>query len=73
MAVFGWDGPKGEQGFHYHKKTHDAFMITEGILTIYVGDEARILYPGDFAYAPPVSSHWIIGTAMKLINANTES
>ncbi|RAH68327.1 RmlC-like cupin [Aspergillus aculeatinus CBS 121060] len=57
MAVFGWDGPANEQGYHYHKITHDAFLITEGHLKIYCGQDCRILSPGDFASAPPLAIH----------------
>ena len=55
FAIFNWDGPVQDQGFHYHKKTHDCFMITEGYLKVYCGNDCKILSPGDFASVPPVS------------------
>ncbi|KKK25995.1 hypothetical protein AOCH_000452 [Aspergillus ochraceoroseus] len=57
ISVFGWDGPADDQAFHHHKKTHDCFLITEGTMKAYCGDQCRILSPGDFCSVPPFTIH----------------
>lgn len=42
-------------GFHYHDRTHGAYLVIKGYLKLWNGDKCRILGPGDFAYVPPVS------------------
>ncbi|KAF7519299.1 hypothetical protein G7054_g13140 [Neopestalotiopsis clavispora] len=57
FSVFGWDGPASDQGFHRHKITHDVFLLTEGRIKVYCGDDCKILEPGDFASVPPGLLH----------------
>lgn len=45
-------------GFHWHAEAHDVFLPIKGYLKLWNGDKCRIMAPGDFAYVPPVSSHF---------------
>lgn len=52
------DGPAGPPiPFHFHEAEHDFFFCHRGQIQVWVGDESRILNPGDFASAPPKTPH----------------
>ncbi|KAL6405269.1 hypothetical protein AUP68_12113 [Ilyonectria robusta] len=57
ISVFAWDGPASDQPFHYHKKTHDCFLVVEGTMKVYCDGSSRMLGPGDFASVPPGLVH----------------
>lgn len=40
----------------FHNGAHDTWIVLKGAIRLWVGDQSRILLPGDFAYVPPVSS-----------------
>ncbi|WP_421953252.1 cupin domain-containing protein [Pelagibacterium sp.] len=42
---------------HYHEKEHDTWLCTRGRLSVWSGDECRILNDGDFAYVKPGDVH----------------
>ena len=54
ISVFAWDGAASDQPSHYHKKTHDCFLVVEGTMKVYCDGSSRMLGPGDFASVPPV-------------------
>lgn len=63
ISVFRMDGVTGDPvGFHYHEHAHDVFMCTKGRMKVSIDDQCRILGPGDFAYAPPVSKQSVSTT-----------
>lgn len=56
ISVFHFDGVLGDPiGFHHHNEAHDIFMCTRGYIKIWVGDQCRLLGPGDFCSVPPVT------------------
>jgi quercetin dioxygenase-like cupin family protein len=56
ISVFQMIGTTGDPaGFHYHNEAHDIFLCTKGRQKVWVGDQCRILGPGDFCSVPPVS------------------
>ncbi|KAL6246554.1 hypothetical protein RBB50_006792 [Rhinocladiella similis] len=58
MAVFAWDGVKNDTApFHHHNYAHDIFLVAEGTMLCWNGDQCRLLGPGDFASVPPGTIH----------------
>jgi quercetin dioxygenase-like cupin family protein len=47
-----WLTPAGNVPLHVHTREDEAFYVVAGRLTFYLGDERRVLGPGDFAFAP---------------------
>jgi mannose-6-phosphate isomerase-like protein (cupin superfamily) len=39
----------------FHNGAHDSWLVLKGSVRLWAGEQSRILYPGDFAYVPPVS------------------
>lgn len=57
FAVVGASGSEDAPiGFHYHREAHDCFLCLKGKVTLWAGDQARTLEPGDYCSVPPVSS-----------------
>jgi quercetin dioxygenase-like cupin family protein len=50
-----------------HRQTHDIFLVTQGSIKLYVGDQVRILHAGDFGSAPPMTPH-----AYQILSPDTE-
>lgn len=52
-AIFELLGPPGDEvPPHLHTDEDEAFLIVEGQMTIWVGDQTRVLKPGDYALMP---------------------
>jgi quercetin dioxygenase-like cupin family protein len=52
--------PAGSQPpLHVHRDEGEGFYVLEGQLTLWVGDAARTLRPGEFLFAPPAVPHTI--------------
>jgi mannose-6-phosphate isomerase-like protein (cupin superfamily) len=68
--------PPGFQGPppHVHEKLHDMFLVTEGTLTVRLGDEEREIEAGTFVCVPPGVVHTFSnrGNApVRFLNFNT--
>lgn len=58
IAVVTCGGSGGDPiGFHYHNEAHDTFLCLKGSVNVWAGDQARTMYPGDFANVPPVRNN----------------
>ncbi len=57
---------RGPRGFatplHVHRGLDEGFYVSEGELTVWFGDEVRVLAPGDFLLAPRGVPHTIKNT-----------
>lgn len=52
-AIFELLGPPGDEvPLHVHTDEDEAFLILEGEMTVWVGDEMRVLQPADYALMP---------------------
>ncbi|MGY4101483.1 quercetin 2,3-dioxygenase [Nocardia sp. R16R-3T] len=57
-AIFEMLGPPGDEvPLHLHTEEEEAFLIIDGELTIWVGDQTRALQPGDYALMPRNVAH----------------
>jgi hypothetical protein len=63
MSVMSLDGPKAERPIplHYHDGEYEFFYVLRGAVQLWADDESRVLYPGDFGYAPPGTLHAYAG------------
>ncbi len=53
LALLEMEAPRGHMPpLHVHRAEDETFVVLDGALTLYVGNEARILRPGDVAHAP---------------------
>ena len=58
MSAMVVDVPPG--GFvppHIHGKEEEGYFVLDGALTLSIGDESRVLAPGDFGHVPPRTLH----------------
>ncbi|MGQ4615644.1 cupin domain-containing protein [Nocardia sp. R7R-8] len=52
-AIFELIGPPGDEvPLHLHTDEDEAFLIIEGEMTVWVGDQKRVLQVGDYALMP---------------------
>ncbi|HKP41754.1 quercetin 2,3-dioxygenase [Mycobacterium sp.] len=57
-AIFELLGPPGDEvPVHLHTDEDEAFLILEGEVTVWVGDQMRVLNPGDYALMPRQVPH----------------
>ncbi|MCW3492618.1 quercetin 2,3-dioxygenase [Microbacterium sp. SSM24] len=50
--------PPGDQApLHMHTREEEAFLLLEGQVTLWVGDEVKVLNPGDFGLMPRMVPH----------------
>ena len=48
---------RGPIPMHWHEREHDTWFVTRGKLSVWCGEQARVLSPGDFAYVRPGDTH----------------
>ncbi|HKS49825.1 MAG TPA: quercetin 2,3-dioxygenase [Amycolatopsis sp.] len=52
-AIFEMLGPPGDEvPLHLHTDEDEAFLLSEGQMTVWVGDQKRVLEQGDYALMP---------------------
>jgi quercetin 2,3-dioxygenase len=52
------NGPAGRPiPLHFHREEHEFFYCHRGTVQLWLGDESRVLHPGDFGYAPAGTVH----------------
>jgi quercetin dioxygenase-like cupin family protein len=52
--------PAGSQPpLHVHRDESEGFFVMKGQLTLWIGDETRVLGPGEFRFAPPGIPHTV--------------
>lgn len=57
-AIFELLAPPGDEvPVHLHTDEDEAFLILEGEVTVWVGDQTRVLNPGDYALMPRQVPH----------------
>jgi quercetin dioxygenase-like cupin family protein len=57
-AIFELLGPPGDEvPLHLHTDEEEAFLILEGEVTVWVGDQVRVLAAGDYALMPRNVAH----------------
>src|ERR1700728_1054734 len=42
---------------HRHARTHEAFIVVEGVVSLTLGEQAFQLFPGDYVNIPPGTPH----------------
>ena len=57
--------PKGGNPLHYHKRFSETFGVIEGELNVRIGNETKVLKPGDVATAPVNAVHRFFNTSGK--------
>jgi quercetin 2,3-dioxygenase len=59
MSVMSLTGPRAPRPIplHYHDGEYEFFYCLRGAIGLWTDDEARVLMPGDFGYAPPGTVH----------------
>src|SRR5262245_6179170 len=43
---------------HIHSREEESFLVLEGEMTFYVGDDRHVVGPGTFAHIPIGTLHW---------------
>ncbi len=58
MSMMTLDGPAGRAiPLHFHRQEYEFFFCHRGNVQLWLGDESRLLSPGDFGFAPPNTVH----------------
>jgi quercetin 2,3-dioxygenase len=58
LSMMTLDGPAGRPiPLHFHNEELEFFFCHRGTMQLWLGEECRILHPGDFGYAPPGTVH----------------
>ena len=52
---------------HCHKIKHETFYVWNGVVRLEVGDEIKLVYPGDVIEIPPNTYHRFTGVTDALI------
>ena len=52
---------------HYHEVKHETFFIVKGTVRMRVGDEERVMQPGDTLAMPPGAAHSFTGVGPALV------
>lgn len=59
--------PNGGNHFHYHRNFEETFTVEEGELTVFVGEEAVVLKPGQFVTAQRGMLHTFKNTTDQVV------